>query len=129
MKSFRKFGKLGNLFKSFFSSNKDLATITILDENEVALANVAVQIKRGFYTYVGVTDADGKVEVRGTFMKKYEVTLAKSGVEQIVVDNWEFDAISSITYPQDTKVTWDGMYSNTDARMYVDIHDGGNSGS
>lgn len=46
MRGFRKFGKLGSLFKRYFTLlNKDKSIVTILDENNNALANVAVQIK------------------------------------------------------------------------------------
>lgn len=127
MKSFRKFGKLGNLFKNFLSSNNDWSIFTILDENGNALANVAIQIKRGSYTYVDVTDENGNARLKGAFTKDFDITLAKSGIEQVVITDVEFDAEVELTYEQIPKTTWDGMYSNTDQRMYVDEHDGGQS--
>lgn len=126
MRGFRKFSRLGNLFKQYFVLlNKDKSIVTILDENNNALANVAVQIKRGSYTYVDVTDSNGNIELMGTYSLKYEVTLAKSGIEQKIISGWEFSSSSNLVYEQIAKTTQDGMYSGTDQRMYVDESDGG----
>ena len=127
MKSFRKFGKLGNLFKNFLSSNNDWGIFTILDENGNALANVAIQIKRGSYTYVDVTDENGNARLKGAFNKDFDITLAKSGIEQVVITDVEFDAEIELTYQQIPKTTWDGMYAGTKRAMYVDVHDGGHA--
>lgn len=129
MKGSRKFGlgKLGNIFKKYFIvTNKDSSIVTILDENDVAVPDVFIQIKRGSYTYVDVTDENGNVELKGAYNKRYEVTLAKSQIEQKVINNWVFTNTCNITYEQIPKVNWDGMYSDTDERMYVDTQDGGN---
>lgn len=126
MRGFRKFSRLGNLFKQYFVLlNKDKSIVTILDENNNALANVAVQIKRGSYTYVDVTDSNGNIELMGTYALKYEVTLAKSGIEQKVISGWKFSSSSNLVYEQIAKTTQDGMYGGTDQRMYVDESDGG----
>jgi len=126
MRGFRKFGKLGSLFKRYFTLlNKDKSIVTILDENNNALANVAVQIKRGSYTYVDVTDSNGNVELNGIYSLKYEVILAKSGIEQKVISGWEFSSSSNLVYEQIAKTTQDGMYGGTEQRMYVDESDGG----
>ena len=127
MKSFRKFGKLGNLFKNFLSSNNDWSIFTILDENGNALANVAIQIKRGSYTYVDVTDENGNARLKGAFTKDFDITLAKSGIEQVIITDVEFDAEVELTYEQIPKTTWDGMYAGTKRAMYVDVHDGGHA--
>ena len=89
------------------------------------LQNVAVQIKRGSYAYVDVTDSNGKVELKGIYSQKYEVTLAKSGIEQKVISDWKFSYSSDVVYEQVAKTTKDGMYGKTDQRMYVDESDGG----
>ena len=84
-----------------------------------------MQIKRGSYTYVDVTDSNGNIELMGTYSLKYEVTLAKSGIEQKVISGWKFNSSSNLVYEQIAKTTQDGMYSGTDQRMYVDESDGG----
>lgn len=127
MRGFRKFGKLGSLFKKFLSPNIDWSVFTILDENGNALANVAIQIKRGSYTYVDTTDENGNARLRGEFSKNFDITLAKSGIEQVVISDVKFSSEVELTYEQIPKTTWDGMYAGTDSAMYVDKHDGGQS--
>lgn len=107
-----------------------IAYATIIDSNDHTVADVWIQIKQVFNdTYITHTDENGFTLVRGVEGEHYQVILAKSGYEQLIIDDWVFseDATFTFVYPLVEKVTWDGMYSDTNEAIYVDVHDGGNA--
>lgn len=133
MRSFRKcLGKLGNIFKDFlyYERSADTCTITIVDENDVALSDVAIQIKSingAGYMQTVTTDSNGEATLNGTIGVMYELTLAKSGVNQLTIRPWTFQSTLTVEYQQIPKTIWDGMHADTSPQMYVDTHDGENA--
>lgn len=107
----------------------DISYFNIVDENNNPISDVFIQIKSGFnQNYVTKTE-DGKAFARGRDGQRYQLVLAKSGYNQLVIDNWMFnsDQQIQIIYPLIEKTIWDGMYSDTAIEMYVDTHDGGHA--
>lgn len=119
-----RFSKFGNRLKQMLNPT-DKSVITIKDENGNILVNVAIQIKRDNYTYVAVSDYNGRVTLVGRYARHYEVTLAKTDKQQYQIADWVFSSSATLTYPQAPKTTLDGMFAGTDPRMYVNIWDGG----
>lgn len=103
---------------------------TVVDSNNQPISDVWIQMKKVFNdVYVTHTDSDGFTYIRGKDGERYQVVLAKQGYNQLIIENWKFveGAEVKFIYPLIEKTIWDGMYSDTDAHMYVDVHDGGNA--
>lgn len=106
----------------------DIGYATVVDSNNQPISDVWIQMKRVLDdVYVSHTDSDGFTYVRGRDGERYQVVLAKQGYNQLIIENWKFvgGAEVKFIYPLTEKTVWDGMYSDTDAHMYVDVHNGG----
>ena len=100
--------------------------IAVTSNGTELLAGVAVQIKNEHYLYYACTDSNGIATFPSIANDVYNLTLAKSGVNQGEFYDIRFDLLETyIQYSQVDKNIWDGMYSNTAPILYVDIHDGG----
>ena len=108
----------------------DFLSVTIVDQSNNVLTDVWIQIKRVFNNvYVSHIGENGKTYLRGKDGERYQIILAKSGYNQMVIENWKFtkDAEIKFLYPLYPKNVWDGMHSDTAPEMYVDTHDGGHA--
>ena len=107
-----------------------ISYVTIIDDHDHVISDVWIQVKQAFNdVYVTHTDENGFTLFRGVTGEHYQVILAKSGYEQLIIEDWEFTegATFNMIYPLIEKETWDGMYSDTAKDIYVDIHDGGHA--
>jgi len=97
-----RFGKFGNLLRRVFAdgSGTDESIVTVKDGNNNVLADTAIQIKRGSYTYTSVTDSNGQATLVGALGVSYVVTLAKADIEQYEINGWIFTTPSDFQYPQ-----------------------------
>lgn len=100
--------------------------IAVTSNGTELLAGVAVQIKSEHYLYYAYTDSNGIATFPSIANEVYDLTLAKSGVNQGEFYGIRFDLPEThVQYSQVDKNIWDGMYSDTAPVLYVDIHDGG----
>lgn len=103
---------------------------TVVDSNNQPISDAWIQIRKAINeVFATNTDSDGFTYVRGKDGERYQVVIAKSGYNQLIIENWKFVDGGEVKfiYPLIEKNIWDGMYSDTDSNMYVDIHDGGNA--
>lgn len=103
MRSFiGKFRKLGNLSKFFIDTSVggNKSSIVVVDENDSPLEGVSVEIESssGGYSYTATTNAQGEALLRGTFNKKYTLTMNKDGMQEKVISDWVFVNTDTITY-------------------------------
>lgn len=100
--------------------------IAVTSNGTKPLAGVAVQIKSEHYLYYAYTDSNGIAAFPSIANEVYNLTLAKSGVNQGEFYGIRFDLPETyVQYSQVDKNIWDGMYSDTAPILFVDIHDGG----
>lgn len=100
--------------------------IAVTSNGTELLAGIAVQIKSEHYLYYAYTNSNGIATFPSIANEVYNLTLAKSGVNQGEFYGIRFDLPETyVQYSQVDKNIWDGMYSDTAPILYVDIHDGG----
>ena len=103
---------------------------TVVDANDNPVPDAWVQIKRVFNeVYANKTDENGYVFLRGKDKQRYQVIIAKSGYNQIEINNWKFVEGEDVRfiYPLVPKDMLNGMLTDTDENMYVDTYNGGHA--